>query len=245
MFLCYIFEPLFTILYARKCASLINIVLVNFKKHVYKVLLAQNIPYFDNNRAEVLTSLATTEIDTIRSLCNGNLSRDRGIRGIMEIIFALVLLFWQCPPLALLIGFLIPISSTLSFRFGRRFQVLSGQELVQKANLLSSTQEAVANFREVFTFRTQRVEEDRFNALQQNVSSAALGTSFARANFEAMNRIGIYSTIGTSLAVGVWMVAKRIIAPHVLVASTYYSFTLNFAMQVCIFAFNYWFVTHA
>lgn len=64
-------------------------------------MLLQKVEFFDRHNTTELTSLLSIELDNVRSFVFGNVSRDRGLRAILEASGSVLVLFvlsWRLGP---------------------------------------------------------------------------------------------------------------------------------------------------
>lgn len=188
-------EPLMTVLFVRQSSVLIDRFITSLRALVYSALLRREVATFEASSAAVATQLVIGEVDRIKMSAMQNISRDRGLRAGLELIFGLSILYTLCWPLALMFTTIIPITSFVSSRFANGMQAAAANEgrTAQKQN--SRALETISNFKEVFSFSNQPLEESRFSLVQQEVSRAAVAVGRAKAVTEASNRAGIYVNI--------------------------------------------------
>lgn len=238
MLLCHTVEPIMTIFYVRKCSLLIDRFVSNLRMSVYSNILRRDVSSFELNSPLSSTQLVIGEIDKIKGSAMANISRDRGARAALELMSGLGILYSLCLPLAMFFSTIIPFTAYVSSTFANGlFQAAAkeGEASVKQAN---RAQETISNFKEVFSFSNQPLEEKRFHEIQQKASKAAINTGYAKALFEAANRAGIYTNILSLFAVGGVLVSRKIVQPVVLVSFIGYCFSLNFATQGLLFSYG-------
>lgn len=238
MLLCHTIEPIMTILYVRKCSFLIDRFVSSLRMSVYSNILRRDVASFELNSPMTSSQLVNGEIDKIKMSAMANISRDRGLRSVLELISGLGILFTLCLPLAIFFTIIIPCTAYLSSRFANGLFSAAAKEGVAVAKQATRVQETISNFKEVFSFSNQPLEEKRFSAEQKIVSEAAINTGHAKAFFEAANRAGIYTNILSLFAFGGILVQRKVLIPTVLVSFIGYCFSLNFAMQGLLFSFG-------
>ena len=74
-------------------------VLASLRTELFRVLLLQRVDFYDATSTAELTGLLSTELDTVRSFLLNNVSRDRGLRAILEASGAVRLHLTQHPAL--------------------------------------------------------------------------------------------------------------------------------------------------
>ena len=238
MLLCHVVEPIMTILYVRKCSLLIDIFVSNLRMAVYSNILRRDVSTFELNSPMSSSQLVTGEIDKIKVSAMSNISRDRGFRSVLELLSGLGILYTLCLPLAVFFSTIIPLTAFVTSRFANGLFVaaeMEGKATTQQANRAIET---ISNFKEVYSFSNQPLEERRFKEMQGVASNTALKTGSAKALFEAANRAGIYFNILSLFAVGGLLVQRKAVHPTVLVSFVGYCFSLNFATQGLLFTFG-------
>lgn len=76
-------------------------VLAALRLELFRTLLLQKVEFFDRHNTTQLTSLLSVELDNVRSFVFGNVSRDRGLRAILEASGSVMVLFvlsWRLGP---------------------------------------------------------------------------------------------------------------------------------------------------
>ena len=238
MLLCHVVEPIMTILYVQKCSLLIDIFISNLRMAVYSNILRRDVSTFELNSPMSSSQLVTGEIDKIKVSAMSNISRDRGFRSLLELLSGLGILYTLCLPLALFFSTIIPLTAFVTSRFANGMFVaaaMEGKATTQQANRAIET---ISNFKEVYSFSNQPLEEKRFKEMQSVASNTALKTGLAKALFEAANRAGIYFNILSLFAIGGLLVQRKAVNPTVLVSFIGYCFSLNFATQGLLFSFG-------
>jgi ATP-binding cassette, subfamily B (MDR/TAP), member 10 len=238
MLLCHVVEPIMTIFYVRKCSLLIDIFVSNLRMAVYSNILRRDVSTFELNSPMSSSQLVTGEIDKIKVSAMSNISRDRGLRSVLELLSGLGILYTLCLPLALFFSTIIPMTAFVTSRFADGLFVAAASESKATTQQANRAIETISNFKEVYSFSNQPLEEKRFQEMQSVASGTALKTGLAKALFEAANRAGIYFNILSLFAVGGLLVQRKAVLPTVLVSFIGYCFSLNFATQGLLFSFG-------
>jgi ABC-type multidrug transport system fused ATPase/permease subunit len=240
MVICHIIEPIMTILYIRKCSTLIDNCITSLRATVFSKTLTTSISTFDSKGPSAATQVIVNDIDKIRSIALQNISRDRGARAGMELILGFLILFKLCFPLALMFVTVVPLTAFISSKFAKNFFKSSRDENIAAIQQQRYVDEVMMNFKEVFSFSNQRFQERKFVDVLKANSLAFLTTGRAKAVFEAANRAGIYTNIITLFSVGGYLVTKGYLAATVLTSFIGYCWTLNFATQGLLFSYGDW-----
>lgn len=238
MLLCHVLEPIMTIFYVKKCSLLIDIFVSNLRMAVYSNILRRDVSTFELNSPMSSSQLVTGEIDKIKVSAMSNISRDRGLRSVLELLSGLGILYTLCLPLALFFSTIIPMTAFVTSRFADGLFVAAASESKATTQQANRAIETISNFKEVYSFSNQPLEEKRFQEMQSVASGTALKTGLAKALFEAANRAGIYFNILSLFAVGGLLVQRKAVLPTVLVSFIGYCFSLNFATQGLLFSFG-------
>lgn len=240
MVICHIIEPIMTILYIKKCSTLIDNCITSLRATVFSKTLTTSIATFDSKGPSAATQVIVNDIDKIRSIALQNISRDRGARAGMELILGFLILFKLCFPLALMFATVVPLTAFISSKFAKNFFKSSRDENIAAIQQQRYVDEVMINFKEVFSFSNQRFQERKFVDVLKANSLAFLTTGRAKAVFEAANRAGIYTNIITLFSVGGYLVTKGYLAATVLTSFIGYCWTLNFATQGLLFSYGDW-----
>jgi ABC-type multidrug transport system fused ATPase/permease subunit len=240
MLLCHTIEPLTTIFYVRRSSELVDRLISALRTSTYKSVLERNVATLEaqgTTRSDV-TQLVTAEMDRMKVTLMQNISRDRGVRALMELLMGLTILYRLCLPLALLFSTFIPVTAYISSRFANKMFEATRREQASLLVLSARATETIQNLKEVYAFSNAPLELRRYGDIQSGTSAAALATGRAKARFEASNRAGIYANIIAMFSIGGLMVQRGIIIPTVLVSFIGYCWSLNFATQGLLFSYG-------
>jgi len=62
------------------------------RMELFRTLLMERVEFFDSHTSTELTSLLSIELDSLRSFIFNNVSRDRGLRAILEALGAVLVI---------------------------------------------------------------------------------------------------------------------------------------------------------
>lgn len=91
-------------------------VLAALRLELFRTLLLQKVEFFDRHTTSELTSLLSVELNNVRSFVFGNVSRDRGLRAILEATGSVLVLFvlsWRLGPVLGLVIVATAVSAAL------------------------------------------------------------------------------------------------------------------------------------
>ena len=240
MALCHIIEPIFTILYIKKCASIVDKLVTSVRGDVFRGILSKDVASFDDAGASDAVQTVVADVDRLKNTFMNNISRDRGLRAMMEILTGFGILLSLHRPLAMLFLCVVPVTAYASSRFAKGFFGTARVESATAAKQSRYVEEVMTNFKEVFSFSNQALEQRRFETILRGNSETIGLVGSAKALFEASNRAGIYMNILSLFTVGGWMVNRKLVKPNVLVSFIGYCWSLNFATQGLLFSYGDW-----
>jgi ATP-binding cassette subfamily B (MDR/TAP) protein 8 len=235
---CHALEALSTQLYVRHIFRLFSIVINNLRSNTFSAILGQDVVSFDNEGASNAHQLVVQDIDSIRQLLSQNVSRDRGIRAMLEMLFGLGFLYKLCPSLALVFTCMIPLTASMAVRVARRIAVVNKQDGAATSRLSRRVMETTGNFKEVFTFSNQQFEKERFSKTESVSADIYMDLGRAKARMESTNRIAIYANIITVFFAGAHLVSRGKLSAVRLISFFSYCFSLNFAMQGILYSYG-------
>lgn len=231
-------EPMFTIFYVRSCTHLIDQIITEVRVSLFKNLVNSDLPTIETMGVVDITNLLINEIDKLRNTAFLNISRDRGLRAVFELLTGIFILYKLNRSLAIVFTLMVPITSFISSRFTKKLIKNTQLENMNTIGLTSKIQETFSNFKEVYTFSNQNLETLRVNNNQKAISKAFSSLGRAKANFEASNRAGIYANIVTMFGFGGYLVSRGKIPPTTLISFIGYCWSLNFAMQGLLYTYG-------
>ena len=93
--LAYIVEPILSSFYMRSVITAGETVLSELRREVFDRLLHEEVSFFDRHRTAEFTNFLAVELDTLRHFVFANVTRDRGLRSILEVAGVIIVLFWM------------------------------------------------------------------------------------------------------------------------------------------------------
>lgn len=98
----YLTEPVMSQVYMRNIIAAGEKALLSLRKIIFRLLLQQEIDFYDRHRTSELTNALAVELDTLRSFLFSNVTRDRGFRALLEatgVVIILCTLSWRLGPI--------------------------------------------------------------------------------------------------------------------------------------------------
>ncbi|CAM9641838.1 unnamed protein product, partial [Phaeothamnion confervicola] len=214
----YVIEPIATFLYVERMSRVSEAVLFRLKTSAFEAVLAQEIAELDRRGSAAVIAAVTADAASVKGAVMSNLSRDRGVRAVLESIFGLIILAVLAPKLAWIFGIVIPVAATALANarkaLGRRVAAESTLLAVEAA----TAGEAVRNVREVRSFGAEARELRRFSRAAAATAEVAAAVGCGAGRLEALNRGAIYTSILGVLWYGGRLVARGSMHPPLLVS---------------------------
>jgi len=227
----YLLEPLLSKIYMEELIRAGEKVLATLRLELFRTLLMQRISYFDRHSASELTSLISVELDTVRSFIFNNVSRDRGLRALLEAVGCIVVLFflsWRLAPVCSIVIVFTAIAAAVYRRHTRDIEQKQGLSLQR---MTSVALQAIENIRTVRSFAGEPLERERFQT--HVAASYQAGRAFASAKswFEASNRTAIHLSLLALYGWGGWLVNQGLMPIGVMISGIGFTFSLMYATQ--------------
>lgn len=124
-------------------------VLAALRLELFRTLLLQKVEFFDRHSTSQLTSLLSVELDNIRSFVFGNVSRDRGLRAILEASGSVIVLFvlsWRLGPV---LGLVIVATAVTAALYRQQTKQVEIQNSTALAHMVGVADQAFAAIRTV------------------------------------------------------------------------------------------------
>lgn len=227
----YVLEPILTRVYMSNMLRGAEKVLATLRMELYRTLLMQRITFFDRHSAAELASLISVELDLVRSFIFSNVSRDRGLRAVLEMVGSVVVLFalsWRLAPVCSIVIVATAVAATIYRRKTRDVEQRQGKALQRMTGVAL---QALENMRTVRSFAGEALERERFQVEVKQSYVAGLQFTEAKAWFEASNRGAIHASLLALYAWGGWLVAHGLMPLRVMVSGIGFTFSLMYATQ--------------
>ncbi len=124
-------------------------VLAALRLELFRTLLLQKVEFFDRHNTTELTSLLSVELDNVRSFVFGNVSRDRGLRAILEASGSVLVLFvlsWRLGPV---LGLVIVSTAVTAALYRQQTKEVEKQNSKALSHMVGVADQAFAAIRTV------------------------------------------------------------------------------------------------
>lgn len=158
----YTVEPILTKVYMENAVGAAEKVLRALRLELFRHLLSLRVEAFDERSPSELTALISTELDALRSFAFNNVSRDRGMRAVLEAAGAVIILFalsWRLAPVCSLVITSAALAAALFKKFTRS---LEAQQAAALQAMAATSLQAVSNIRTVRVFGGERHEMRKY-----------------------------------------------------------------------------------
>ena len=134
--------------------------LAALRLELFRTLLMQKIEFFDKHSHTELTSLISVEVDALRSFVFNNVSRDRGLRALLEAVGAVVVLYclsWRLGPILALVIIATGLTAAM---YKRQTKTVEAQQLNSLAAMVDVADQAFSNIKTVRCARSCKDHAD-------------------------------------------------------------------------------------
>lgn len=228
----YVIEVIMTLIYVALTAQVFDRATRKLRQQVFKATIQNDVGYFDEAGRTEIERTISNDIKTVRNGVWDNLSRDRGLRAVIEIVFGLLLCFVftgtiGAPVFCVLVPILSTIVAQTGLRNGRLAVAVDRKESVIQFFL----NERMRGLRTLKAFGAENREMRELNSVLDDaeVSSQKFGVS--KALTECANRISIYVTITTYFISGGLLICSGVMDYQTFSYLTGFVWILNFSMQ--------------
>eukprot|EP01025_Chloroclados_australasicus_P043591 TRINITY_DN4675_c1_g1_i1.p1 TRINITY_DN4675_c1_g1~~TRINITY_DN4675_c1_g1_i1.p1 ORF type:complete len:694 (-),score=34.21 TRINITY_DN4675_c1_g1_i1:191-2272(-) len=227
----YTIEPLATAMYISTIVKANERVMRVLRAEVFRNLLMQKIQFFDQFSQTKLTGLIQGELEVLRRLVFGNVSRDRGIRAVLDTIGGICLMIsisWKLGPIIALVTVSLAVSTGIYKQISKSQESLHANSTTQMNEVAS---EVIANIKTVRSFGTEALERESFGEFSKQSLRSGVKLGRAKAMLEALTRGAIHLSIVILFAYGGRLVMSGQIPLGTLVQGLGYIYTIMFASQ--------------
>lgn len=228
----YCLEIMATVIFVALVSRTVDKSTRQLRELVFQKTLQNDIGFFDDaGRVDIERTLAK-EITVVRDNIWKNLSRDRGIRAILEVILGMVVCLCVTGAIgAPVYGCLVPIVSTLVAQMGLRNGRMETRMSLKDSGIQAFLNEKFRGVRTLKAFGAEQREGRELDKLLDSAEHSAKQLGLSKALTEAANRISIYVTIVVFFLLGGLMICAGSLTYELFSCLTGFIWILNFAMQ--------------
>ncbi|CAN8065247.1 unnamed protein product [Agarophyton chilense] len=201
------------------------------RERLFEKTFGNDVGYFDREGRDRIEQNITVEIQTVRDTIWANLSKDRGIRAVIEVVFGLLI----CLSITGIAGLpvfamMVPILSVTSARVGMRNGRLAFNVNRQESRVRGFVSERIGGLRTLKAYGAERKESKAFRGVLSDVEQISKKSSFSRALSESTSRLTIYTTMMAYLTLGGLMICSGRMTYALFACLTGYIWNLNFCV---------------
>ncbi|XP_020096590.1 ABC transporter B family member 28 isoform X1 [Ananas comosus] len=227
----YILEPIFTIIFVINMTTIWEKVMTTLRGQIFRRILVQKVEFFDRHKVGELTGLLTSDLGALKDVVNENISRDRGLRALSEVIGTICILFTLSSQLAPVLGLLMVSISLLVAVFKRStIPIFKSHGMVQ-ARIADCATETFSAIRTVRSFGGERRQISMFNNLVLAYQNSGIKLGSLKSANESLTRVVIYISLLTLYILGGSKVKAGELSVGTMASFIGYTFTLTFAVQ--------------
>lgn len=228
----YCLEITSTVIFVALVARTVDKSTRQLRELVFQKTLQNDIGFFDDAGRVDIERTLSNEIIVVRDSIWSNLSRDRGIRAILEIFLGITLCFYVTGAIgAPVFGGLVPIMSTLVAQMGLRNGRMQTRVSLKDSGIQVFLNEKLRGMRTLKAFGAEQREGRELDKLLNSAEHSAKQLGWSKALTEAANRVSIYVTIVTFFVLGGLMICAGSLTYELFSCLTGFIWILNFAMQ--------------
>lgn len=191
----YIVEPFLTKVFVGQVCAIGERVQILLRLEAFRIILMQKIEFFDKHRATELTSLLTRDLESFRQFIFSNVSRDRGLRALGEVVGSVLVLFWLSWRLGPVLAGVILATGTIAWIYKRQSKALEHSSAIAHARMTNCVSETVSHIRTVRIYSGEALERERYGQYAADAYQAGLGFANAKGWLECLNRTAIHISL--------------------------------------------------
>jgi len=182
-------------------------VIANIRKKLYEKLLKMPMNFFHQQRVGELNSRLTADLSLISDTFI--LTLPEFLRGIINLIIGITVIFWISTRLTLVMLASFPIMIVGAILFGRFIKKLSKQVQDELAKTSTIAQETFLGILNVKTFTNEDYEQKRYSNSVNKTVQLALRASWFRAAFASFIIFCLFGAIILIVAYGAYLVQNQ------------------------------------
>jgi ATP-binding cassette subfamily B multidrug efflux pump len=196
-------ESIFQYLLAITSNLIAQNVIFNLRTKLYQKLIHFKTSFFDKTPNGVLVTRSVSDIETVSTVYNDGILMMFG--DILRILFVLFMMFYTNWMLAIISAMILPIMYYLTKYFQEALKVAFSDERNASAKLNTFVQERLSGMSLIQLFNRQKIELQKFNQVNLEVTQAHLKTVFYFSLFFPVVELVASIAIGLMIFVGTLM----------------------------------------
>ncbi|XP_074567547.1 ABC transporter B family member 28 [Curcuma longa] len=227
----YALEPIFTIIYVTNMTIIWEEVMANLRGQIFRQILIQKVEFFDRHKVGELTGLLTSDLGSLKDLVNDNISRDRGLRALSEVVGTVCILFFLSTQLAPILGLLmVAISGSVAIFKRSTIPVFISHSMAQ-ANISDCATETFSAIRTVRSFAGEKRQISIFRNMVLAYQKSGIRLGLLKSANESLTRMVVYISLMALYILGGNKVKTGELSVGTMISFIGYTFTLTFAVQ--------------
>ncbi|KAF0909618.1 hypothetical protein E2562_039109 [Oryza meyeriana var. granulata] len=227
----YTLEPIFTIIFVINMTVIWEKVMARLRSQIFRRILIQKMVFFDRHKVGELTGLLTSDLGTLKSVISDNISRDRGLRALSEIMGTLCILFTLSTELAPVLGLLMVSVSVLVALFKRSTVPTFKSYGIVQARISDCASETFSAIRTVRSFGGEKRQISMFDNLALAFQNSGTKLGVLKSANESLTRVVVYVSLMALYILGGSKVNAGKLSVGTMASFIGYTFTLTFAVQ--------------
>lgn len=191
----YTIEPILSKVFVGQVCAIGERVQTFLRLEAFRIILMQKIEFFDRHRATELTSMLTRDLESFRQFIFSNVSRDRGLRALGEVVGSVIVLFWLSWRLGPVLAGVILATGTIAWIYKRQSKALEHSSAIAHARMTNCVSETISQIRTVRIYSGEALERERYGNYAADACEAGLGFANAKGWLECLNRGAIHLSL--------------------------------------------------
>lgn len=231
LFTAFAIESVMTFIFVSLAARAIDRSTRRLRERLFEKSLRNDVGFFDETGRSTIEHSITREVKSVRDTMMMNLSKDRGLRAIVEVICGIIVSVSITGTVGFpVFGLLVPILATTSARIGMRNGRLAFNVERKEGDVQSYVNERIQGLRTIKAFGAEKRESRALGSLLDNVEQVTKKSTLSRGTTEAISRFTIYTTMLSYLTVGGLLICAQRLSYEMFACLTGYVWNLNFCM---------------
>ena len=227
----YILEPLISGVYVDCMCRAADEIVMYLRCEVFRILLLQRIAFFDKHDSTDLVQVVGMHMEEVRSFVYSNVTRDRGLRALLEAVGASMVLFyisWRLGPL--MAGVIVATGFTVAqYRLHTKAADAARADALRRVTRVAH--QAFKNARTVRSYNGEAFERERFVGYVHEGFREDQRLGRAKALMEMLNRGCIHVSLLALYGLGGYLVHQQLLPISALLTGIGFTYSLVYATQ--------------
>ncbi|CAI5949007.1 unnamed protein product [Closterium sp. NIES-65] len=212
----YVLEPAATLLFVSSLSAVWESVMAAVRVRVFRRLLLQKVAFYDAHKVAALSGVLSSELAFMDKAVTDNVTRDRGLRSICEVVSTLAILFVIAPDLAPVFSLLAVGISLIAGIYKRGTLPVFARSTATQARITDSATETFQAIRTVRSFGGEARQLGRFAGHVAEARETGTRLSVLKSTNEALTRGCVYISLMCVYILGGHKVQMHLMPSHQL-----------------------------